>query len=203
MASKEKKIIASIFLFFLFLLNHFPEYALSQTTIVAIRTPKEVWIGADSKAAAIRNKSITKSVCKIRQVDSLFFAFAGLPKYKKSGYDLVAVVNEACRNGGTISNKVKTFDTLIAAPLSRALKRIKRYQPAYFHQEIEGKAVIQVLFAGIENGAPVFFMRYIEFISRDNASPSIVINKVSCPGGDCPGGKSLLTWDTIVPLTVF
>jgi len=167
----------------------FPGYAHSQTTIVAVRTPQEIWIGADSKVAAIHDKSITRSECKIRQADSLFFAFAGLPEYRRTGYDLVAIVKKAGRNGLILSDKVKTFDRLIVTPLSKALKRIKSYQPAYFRQKIEGKAVIQILFAGIEKGVPIFFMRTIKAESHDGDSPSLTIHKVSCPGKDCPTGE--------------
>ncbi len=173
------------------LLTNFTEYAVAQTTIVAIRTPEEIWIGADSKVTNVHNKSITKSVCKIKQVGRLFYAFAGFSNYTGSSYDLVSIVNKACRNNLSLSGKVKTFEKLIVPPLSKALKRIQINRPSYFAEEIQDKAVIQIVFAGIENGEPSFFVRNIRVEDNDGNSPTITINEVSCPG-DCEGGEMVV-----------
>jgi len=51
------------------------------TTVVVIRTPHEILVGADSKMIAIGDKpSDAGLTCKIAQVDNLFFAHARLIK---------------------------------------------------------------------------------------------------------------------------
>lgn len=152
-------------------------------------TTDEVWIGADSKVASINDKSLAQSVCKIMQVDDLFFAFAGLPKYNRGGYDLVAIVKKAVKSGRSLSDKVRAFDDLVVKPLERSLSWIKSHQPDYYKQEIAGKNAVQIVFAGIEKGRPLLQLRYITVTDHGGRKPSVTVNKVRCPGSDCPRGE--------------
>ena len=43
-----------------------PQKSAAQTTIVAVRTPEEIYIGADSKVMDLRDRSFDSTICKIR-----------------------------------------------------------------------------------------------------------------------------------------
>ncbi|MFH0844731.1 MAG: hypothetical protein V1930_04585 [Pseudomonadota bacterium] len=161
----------------------------AQTTLVAVRTPDEIWIGADSKVNLLLRKAVSRSGCKIRRVGNLFIGYAGLAEYTKTNYDLVALVNEACLKGGTLDDKVRAFDGLIVNPLSHALKYIKRTHSRYYRQKIHGKAAVQMVFAAVEAGVPRLHVRYLNVSEREGDSPSIALSKRNCPGGDCPNGE--------------
>ncbi|MBW1771982.1 MAG: hypothetical protein JRJ51_04045 [Deltaproteobacteria bacterium] len=159
----------------------------SPTTIVVVRTPTEIYIGADSKITDIRNESITSTACKIRQVDDLFFAFSGLPKIPGVESDLMEIIEEASRGGGTIAEKIEEFDDIIVDEWSKGLQALKEERPQFYKEELKGKIVLQVAFAGIQNRKPVFFMMHLKAVERDGF-PAIAISKKSCPG-DCQQGK--------------
>ncbi|MFH0845770.1 MAG: hypothetical protein V1930_09845 [Pseudomonadota bacterium] len=161
----------------------------AQTTLVAIRTPQEIWIGADSKVNLLLPKAVSRSGCKIRQVGNFFIGYAGLAEYTKTNYDLVTLVNEACMKGGTLEDKVRAFDGVIVNPLSHALKYIKRTHSRYYRQKIHGKAAVQIVFAAVEEGVPIIHVRYLNVSDRGGDSPSIALYKRSCPGEDCPNGE--------------
>ena len=159
----------------------------SSTTIVVVRTPTEIYIGADSKITDIRNESLTSTACKIRQVDDLFFAFSGLPKMPGVESDLMGIIEEASRGGGTIADKVEAFDDIIADKWSEGLQEMKKERPQFYEEEVKGKIILQVAFAGIQKRKPVFYLMHLKAVERDGF-PAIDIFKKSCPG-DCQQGK--------------
>ena len=164
-----------------------PEHSAAQTTIVAVRTPEEIVIGADSKMMDLRDRSFDSTICKIRKIDDLFFAFAGFLDIPGLQSDLTEVVREASRSGDSITEKIETFDGLIVRDWSQGLPDIRDDHPELYRQKLRGKIVLQIAFAGIERGKPLLFMRYLKVVERGDV-PSIVIYKKQCPG-DCPLGK--------------
>lgn len=166
-----------------------PGLAYAQTTLVAIRTPEEIWIGADSKVNLLFRKEVSRSACKIRQVGNLFIGYAGLAEYTKTNYDLVTVVNEACLKGGTLEGKVRAFEELIVNPLSHALKYMRRNHSKYYRQKIHGKTAVQIVFAAVEKGVPILHVRYLNVSDREGDSPAVALHKLGCPGRDCPRGE--------------
>ena len=159
----------------------------SSTTVIVVRTPTEIYIGADSKITDVRNESLTSTACKIRQVDDLFFAFSGLPKMPGVESDLMEIIEEASRDGGTIADKVEEFDDIITDEWSEGLQELKKERPQFYKEEVKGRIILQVAFAGIQKRKPVFFLIHIKAVERDGF-PAIDISKKSCPG-DCQQGK--------------
>lgn len=157
------------------------------TTIIVVRTPTEIYIGADSKITDIKNESLTSTACKIRQEGDLFFAFSGLPKIPGIEYDLMEIVEEAASDGGTITEQVEEFGDIIVEEWSEGLQKLKEDRSQLYKKELLGKIILQVAFAGIQKRKPVFFMVHLKVMERDG-SPTIAISRKSCPG-DCQQGK--------------
>jgi hypothetical protein len=160
----------------------------SGTTIVAIRTPSEVIVGADSKMVAIGdNLSDAGQTCKIIQVDNLFFAHARLFRDTLGTFSVSETVFQARRKGGTILETANNFEELIVPSLIKILEQIKHEHPVYFHQHYENGSAVDIIFFGMEKDVPVLYLRYFVASSSANGSISIEVKQLNCPG-DCPTG---------------
>lgn len=157
------------------------------TTVVVVRTPTDIYMGADSKITDIRDESLQSTACKIRQVDDLFFAFSGFPEIPGADPGLMGIIRAAAGSGGNIADKVEAFDDIIVDAWSKALQTLKKKRPQFYEDEVKGRNVLQIAIAGIQKRKPVFFMRHLKALER-NGLPGIAIYKKSCPG-DCVHGK--------------
>lgn len=161
------------------------------TTIVAIRTPTEVIVGADSKVVAIGGE-ITDAPdgCKIIQVGNFFFAHAKILRDTLGKFSVHDTVVQSHQLGNSISATVRTFEDLIVPSLVRMLQDLRSINLSYFTQNIlKGGSAVDVIFFGIENAKPVLFMRYFVPIIANDGSISVEVKRMDCPG-DCPGGMT-------------
>jgi len=150
------------------------------TCIVIIRKPSELAGAADSKAN-IGLGGESSSLCKFKQVGSVFIAAAGLYSNSATGFDLYSVALTACQGRSTIQEKADRFARQVQEPLIRALKRIQSIDPEYYRRRLpEGREVVQVAFFGFEVGAPRLHVRAATLRNQ-----KLVITRKDCPGGDC------------------
>lgn len=106
----------------------FRQNVLIGTAIVAVRTPTEIIVGADSKLTT-NDGSATESVCKIYQVGRVFFALAKYAGTRTNGFNVSDVVKEAIREGGRIADIQTRFHCLIKTPLYRTAAEFKNEDP--------------------------------------------------------------------------
>lgn len=128
------------------------------TVIVAVRTPGEIIVGADSKAS-YAGTEYTESHCKINQVGNLFFAAAKLVGDNKDRFSVKRIASEAINKGGTISDIVTNFERLVALPLYDLSASIKNNNPDLYEGISSGGSILDILFFGIENNNPTMFYR--------------------------------------------
>ena len=62
----------------------------AQTTIVAVRAPDEIVLGADSKQTY--DYLAPTVVCKIEHVGNVFYAISGIPFHEGTGYNVSRLV---------------------------------------------------------------------------------------------------------------
>lgn len=156
------------------------------TTIVAIRTPEDIVIGADSKILST-DGTLSSSVCKIMQVDNFFFASAGLVMDTSGKYSVTSKVIKASQKKGRIFDIATNFESIIIPELEEVVKELKSTEPEYYKREIEGRAALEIVFFGIEDNVPVLYMRYFQVVKLATGSFSIKVHQQNCPG-DCPSG---------------
>jgi|GEM_PF-757374 len=132
------------------------------TSIVVVRTPSEVVLGADSRATFDDGKIVTyKAVCKIYQSKGIFYAIAGLTVNPITGFDpAIAISNEIDRTSA-ISMLVPAVERAMAIRLTRELEWQKRERPAMYQRYVveNDNMALSVVIAGTENGLPVFYAR--------------------------------------------
>lgn len=165
-----------------------PKDTLAQTSIVAIRTPQEIFIGADSKGTIGGDKNKIVNVCKIRQFGSSFCAFSGLIDVSETHFRVWDIATSAFRHGNTLLDKIDAFEALITAPLSKTLHYVREVNPADFKRsfDTEDKVVLGMIFAAVEDGIPKIFVRDFQMSTTDPITFNI--HKKSCPG-TCPTGR--------------
>ena len=136
------------------------------TTIIFIKNANEVFIGADSKV-----KNDRELICKIRQVNNLFFGFAHYVEivHPITGIKIFDVVELATKAGtikGTIRDKVDYFDKLVEVNLAEVINIWHRtLSKDEFRNEFRGTELVRVVIIGIENSKPIVLER---FYSVDN-----------------------------------
>src|ERR671916_129343 len=65
------------------------------TTVVAVKTPTEIVIGADSKVTDTYGNAFERQACKIVPAGGLFFAFEGMARDRRTGFDVEGVARAA------------------------------------------------------------------------------------------------------------
>ncbi len=123
------------------------------TTIVALWTPEQVVIAADSLTRVGDHQlgGLARSSCKIVQVSNMFYALAGLPEDPETGFSAHDAVVVAARTPGKLIDKMKVFHTTVLPELRRALAHINAKYPASYQRIFKGRPVIDIIFAGVED----------------------------------------------------
>jgi hypothetical protein len=124
------------------------------TTLVALWTPDRVVLGADS--LVVLNEGLPKaSGCKIAHEGSTFFALSGLVEDQATGLSVQAAATEAARQGGEMPATIGRFVIDVTPKLAKALDLLKREAAMDYEYLKSGRPVLQAIFAGLQNGAPV------------------------------------------------
>ena len=129
-------------------------YALaSATTLVAIWSPNQLLIGADSNVVT-SVPNVLGTACKISQLGSTYFAFSGLVEDKTVGYNVSALAQEAADSSGTLSDRMNRFVTVLRDPLAKAVASLKQDSPDQYAYLQQDHPVLQAIFAEKEPGPP-------------------------------------------------
>lgn len=126
----------------------------SATTLVAIWSPGQLLIGADSNVIT-GTPNLVGSACKISQAGSTFFAFSGLVEDKNASYNAADAAQEAVRGPGTLTDHMQRFIALTRGPLAKAVAAVKVDSPEQYEYLRQNHPVLQAIFAEEESGAPV------------------------------------------------
>ncbi len=159
----------------------------ANTSIIVVRTPSVVYLGADSKMTTEGQPVTDRKVCKLHQADELFFAVAGFAGDQRREFKVPEIVARAARKGSTMSERVRRSEEAVVERLTAELIRLKNEAPATYEKMVreEGGTVLALAFAGYEEGAT--FAIISQFAIRDPESPSVFVKRDSCPG-NCPFG---------------
>ncbi len=161
--------------------------ALANTSIIVVRTPDVVYLGADSKTITGGQPVTDRKTCKIHQADELFFAVAGFAGDQRRGFNVPEIVARAAKNGFTIREMVRRSEEAIVEQLTGELVRLKNEAPETYEKVVKGSGgtALALAFAGYEDGATLVIIS--QFATRNENPHSVFIKRDSCPG-NCPFG---------------
>jgi len=159
------------------------------SSIVAIRTPQNIFVGEDSKVVALgRASSNGLTASKIVQVDNLFFASAGLLRDEKGLFNVRETVLKARQAGDSIYETAERFTAMIVPCLTNAVGDVERASPGLFKSSNTWPSV-EIIFFGVVHGVPVLCVRYFN-LDLSFVPPKVTVGRLDCPG-DCATG---MTW---------
>jgi hypothetical protein len=155
----------------------------SATTIVAVRTPTDIYLGADSRVTGARPDGTVyyEVKCKIGQVGKIFFAAAGPYEYERTGLNIRLLLIEAQHPGASVVQTVERFETFYADALTRTSRNAQKESPMVYKKYFLNRHVYVYFFA-FENGIPQYFGR-IFTIQSSNDPLTVGIEQNDCPPG--------------------
>jgi hypothetical protein len=126
------------------------------TTIVAVKTDKEIVVGADSKVSWIK-ETFRETDCKIHQVGNVFFALAGIAGDAGTGFSVARIATQAIKNNQTIQDAVVEFVAMIQDPIYSYVKSMKFQMPDWYNGNYGNGSFMDIVFFGFENGEPEMY----------------------------------------------
>jgi hypothetical protein len=131
------------------------------TTIVVARTATEIVIGADSKVTDSYGKSLHSETCKIQQVGTLFLAYEGLLRDKRTGFSVAEISRRALqlRPDASVADRVGILTGLITSALVDELIKVRSNSPDEFRQKLEGQTFLRIVITGFDKKKPAVFVR--------------------------------------------
>jgi hypothetical protein len=138
------------------------------TTIIGAQTESAIILGADSlivDAGALDAQVGTKRYeCKIASAMNVVWAVQGLrgadfPSGRRFNVDEIA--SQAIKGGGNLEARIDAFKNLVLPPLYYTLRGIRQAQPENF-KAMDGKAILEIVFAAFDGGRTVLTKRSFE-----------------------------------------
>lgn len=157
------------------------------TTIVAVKTPTEIVIGADSKVTDTYGNAQASQACKIVQAGDLFFAYEGLARDRRTGFDIAVLAKRALllKPDATVAERIGILTGLITTELFIELPRLKEQDPATYREKVEGgQPFLKILIAGFDGERPVLFVRQFRAVLLTRRTIGVSVAPDDCPA-DC------------------
>lgn len=145
------------------------------TSIVAIKSGDDIFLGADSKVLIERDVAISQ--CKITRMSDTFLVFSGIPSLPASSFNAYEIASKVFAGKGTIGERVKIYDKAIQVKLQAAFEKLRTTDPKYFSrwytEDVVNRIAMQVLVAGVEKKGTVLTMLEYRIMSPQHAPVEI------------------------------
>lgn len=171
----------------------------SQTCIIAKRTKKAIYVGADSKTTIIHKNEFTNeidssygSICKIITMNNYNFAVIGYMANIE-----IEDGKKACINNTTLLDVINDFAITFSAKLSARLEEIRKENIFYFSTVSESLKpnISQTIFFGKEKDT--LFTSVVQFQLKTSALEPVVIEALFLSRSLLYGGHIEEIRDTI------
>ncbi len=158
------------------------------TTIVAVKTRKEIVIGADSKVTDTFGNAAANQACKIVQAGSVFFAYAGFARDNQTGFSIPQIAAEALNLKPELSVTAKTeiLTATVVEKLNVELPLLKQNSFVTYREKIEGRIFLRLLVAGFEKGKPVLLVRQFRLGQTADGAVGVIVSSDDCDA-ECKG----------------
>lgn len=167
------------------LLLCFGAFAAPATTIVAVRTKSEIWIGADSKVTDTFGNERESRPCKIVAAAGVHFAYAGFARNAKTGFSVPQAAAAALAEEPTSAptRKAEILGIRLGEKLESEIRGIRETDFVTYREKIEGKTFLRILVAGFEKGKPVLLVRQFRFGQKADGGIGVIVSNDDCGTG--------------------
>ncbi len=158
------------------------------TTIVAVKTPKEILIGADSKVTDTFGNASVNQACKIVQAGKIFFAYAGFARDTQTGFNIPQIAADALNQKPELSiiERTDILTKTVVEKLNIELPLLKQNSFPTYREKIDGKTFLRILVAGFEKNKPVMLVRQFRFGQTADQTFGVIVSNNDC-GEACTG----------------
>jgi hypothetical protein len=161
----------------------------SATTIVLIRTPKHVVVGADSLMVDWQKASSTPNSCsrKIHKQGKIFFTISGMGVvYPGSGFSAERLGRLAVERSASMEEASRKFARVAVGPYAQVMQAMQLSSPHDWNlvKQYRGNGItLVIVFFGMEKG----ISKYVAVGLRVSIGKRIIVtaNTASCPGTAC------------------
>ena len=162
------------------------------TTVALIRTPREIFVAADSAVQGQHEANF----CKIEQVGKNFFAVEGVaeinaltngkPDPAKS-FHVKTRAERAAKRPGTIAEIALSFEHEAEPVFQKIVAQNKKDAPEGYKRHLSSRPeALQVLFFGIDpDKAPAYALIIFGVKDKAHGDPIVTVQRRFCPGKDC------------------
>ena len=180
MSKSLKNLFAKVIMFALFV-QIFASFA-KATTIAAVKTPKEIVIGADSKVTDTFGNALENQACKIVQAGNIFFAYEGFARDTKTGFAISPIAADALNLKPTLSIAERTdiLTKIVIEKLNVELPLLKQNSFPTYREKIDGRTFLRILVAGFEKNKPVMLVRRFRFGQTAEQTFGIIVSNDDC-----------------------
>ena len=165
--------------------------AAEATSIVAIKTGDDIFIGTDSKV--LIEKDVGISQCKITKMNDIYLVFSGIPALPAASFNAYEIAEKSFAGKGTISARLDAYDKAVQGKLQAAFEKLRTTDDKLFSrwytEDVQNRIAMQVLVAGAEKKGTVLAMLEYRITSKKNEPvklKAIKQNIVTKPGSDQP-----------------
>lgn len=161
------------------------------TSIVAIKSGDDIFIGVDSKL--LIEKDVAVSHCKISRMNDVYLVFSGIPSLPASTFNAYTIAEKSFAGSGSITARLATFDRAVQGELQTAFEKLRATDDKLFSRwyaaDVQNRIAMQILAAGAEKNKTVLAMIEYRIVSQKNEPvklQSIMQEIVPKPGSNQP-----------------
>jgi hypothetical protein len=161
----------------------------SATTIVLIRTPEHIVVGADSLVVNWQATPATRNLylCKLHKQGSTFFTVAGMGVvHQGTRFSAEQLVRVAIEHSTTMDEASAYFARIAVEPYSRVMRIMRQHNPDQwkFVDQYKGQGIaLVVAFFGVEDRVPKYVI--VGFRVSTGKRITVMADTASCPGLAC------------------
>jgi len=145
------------------------------TSVVVVRTAKEIAIAADSERVVMSpGGASANEICKIRREGHIYFSLAEVIKDSATGFDAYRTASDAAGGAASVQDAADAFQRAINPYLVPTLKSVRQNYPAYYQATIHNGSLLDAMFFGVEQRVPIVVMMTFAVFDWNASDPLIV-----------------------------
>jgi hypothetical protein len=161
------------------------------TTVVVIRTPTHLVVGADSLVVNWHTPGSPDNFysCKLHQQKSTLFVIQGMGiVHRKTNFSAERLARQAISSSSSLKQAAAQFVRTTSAPYSKVMRDLRTQDPTGWSLIAQhhgtGIPLIAVFF-GLEEGVPKFVIAGLRV--NEGVNLTVSADTASCPGDACKG----------------
>lgn len=155
------------------------------TSVVGVRTPIAIVIGADSKLGrGDAPGSLGNGGCKIGVANKVVWGYAGTLSVDGTDFSLDRAARRFMAHKGTLTERVKEFEDWVVVQLTDIIPRLEKGDPKYFSEHIDGRNFSEIVFAANDRG--ILRMSKRTFVCYQGCAGKISVVPDEFPGPKHP-----------------